>query len=139
MVADASNSGTLRRLRSAWSSASDAAFGRSRLLYWITWGEPVGVIPLLGRFTRRFSIDSSFASTRVSYGVGAKTTPSTPLEDEPAAGVVEDLAGNGVQVEARLEAADLAQRQGKEVEKGVRSRLGGEGDHLPRASGFIRL
>jgi hypothetical protein len=33
VVADASNSGTLRRLMSAWSSASEATFGRSRLLY----------------------------------------------------------------------------------------------------------
>src|SRR5512140_3613872 len=66
VLADASNSGTLRRLRSAWSSASEATFGRSRLLYWITMGSLPGSYPCSRRFSRRFSIDSSFASTRVS-------------------------------------------------------------------------
>jgi len=130
-------SGTLRRLRSAWSSASEATFGRSRLLYWITRGA-CRVVPLLRRFIRRFSIDSSFESTRVSCESAQKTTPSTTAQDEPAAGVVEDLAGERVQVEAGLEAADLAQRKGEEVEKEGPLRLGGEEIIFPRDSGFIR-
>ena len=76
--AAASISGTLRRLRSAWSSPSEAMFGRSRLLYWSTRGSLSGSYPCSRRFIRRFSIDSSFESVRVSCESAQKTTPSTP-------------------------------------------------------------
>jgi hypothetical protein len=42
-------------------------------------------------------------------------------------------------VEARLEAADLSQRQGEEVEEKRPLRLGGEGDHLPARVGMHPL
>ena len=50
------------------------------------------------------------------------------LEDELAAGVVEDLTGNGVEVEASLEAAHRAQVEGQEVEEQRPVGLGGEGE-----------
>jgi hypothetical protein len=52
------------------------------------------------------------------------------LEDELAARVVEDLPGNRVEVEARLEPADLAERQRQEVEEQRALGLRREGDHL---------
>src|SRR5262249_4337767 len=52
------------------------------------------------------------------------------LEDELAAGVVEDLSGHGVEVEAGLEAPDLSQREGEEVEEERPVGLGAQADQL---------
>src|SRR5262249_2216844 len=57
------------------------------------------------------------------------------LQDQLAAGVVEDLAGDGVEVKPRLEAADLTQRQRQEVEEQGALGLGGERDHAPLGVG----
>ncbi len=56
--------------------------------------------------------------------------PSTPLQDEFAAGVVEDLSGDGVEVNARLESANRAQVEGQEVEEQGSFRLCCQRDHL---------
>ena len=52
------------------------------------------------------------------------------LQDQLAAGVVEDLARHRVQVEAGLEAADLTERERKEIEKQSALGLGRKRDHL---------
>src|SRR5690606_19389076 len=51
-------------------------------------------------------------------------------QDELARGVVEDLPGHSVEVEARLEAVHLAEVEGQEVEEQRALVLGSEGDHL---------
>ena len=51
-------------------------------------------------------------------------------QDELAAGVVEDLAGHGVEVEAHLEALDRAHVEGQEVEEQGAVRLGGQAHQL---------
>src|SRR5574341_1303503 len=56
--------------------------------------------------------------------------PVHALQDQLPARVVEHLAGDRVEVEARLEAADLAEREREEVEEERALRLGREGDHL---------
>src|SRR5205823_194068 len=62
--------------------------------------------------------------------VGDEDDAIHALEDELAGGVVEHLAGHGVEMEAGLESPDLSQRQGKEVEEEGAVRLGGEADEL---------
>src|SRR6185503_376593 len=52
------------------------------------------------------------------------------FQDELAARVVKDLAGNGVEVKAGFEAFDFAERERKKVEEERALRLGGKGDHL---------
>ena len=71
--------------------------------------------------------------------VGHEDDAVDALEDELARGVVEDLAGHRVEVEARLEAADLAEGQRQEVEEEGALGLRREGDHLPFAVGIRPL
>src|SRR5262249_60552200 len=52
------------------------------------------------------------------------------LQDQLPGGVVEDLAGDGVEVEARLEPAHGAELEGEEVEEERAVGLGREGDEL---------
>ena len=79
---------------------------------------------------RRFSSDSMFASMRSICESADEHHAVDALQDQLAAGVVEHLAGHGVEVEARLEAADLAERQRQEVEEQRALGLGRERDHL---------
>src|SRR5207247_6656686 len=60
------------------------------------------------------------------------------LQDQLTTRVVEDLAGHRVQVEAGLEAADLAERERQEVEEQGALGLGRERDHLALRLG-VRL
>ena len=53
--------------------------------------------------------------------VGDEDDAIDTLEDELAGGVVEDLAGHRVEVEAGLEAADLTEREGRKSKNSVRS------------------
>jgi hypothetical protein len=62
--------------------------------------------------------------------VGHEDDAVDALQDELARRVVEDLAGNGVQLQAGLEAANDADVEGEEVEKERPVRLGLEADHL---------
>ena len=68
-----------------------------------------------------------------------KMTPSTPFKMSLRRGVVEDLPGHRVEVEARLEAADLAERQRQEVEEERSLGLRREADHLPLVLGVRAL
>src|SRR3989338_8001186 len=58
--------------------------------------------------------------------VGDENHAVHALQDQLARGVVEHLAGDGVEVEARAEAADLAQVEGQKVEEQGAVGLGGE-------------
>jgi acyl-CoA hydrolase len=71
--------------------------------------------------------------------VGDEDDAVDPLQDELAARVVEDLPRHRVEVEARLEAADLAERQRQEVEEERALRLRREADHLPLRLGVRAL
>src|SRR5215472_14618917 len=62
--------------------------------------------------------------------IGDENNPIHAAQDELAAGVVEDLSGNGVEVDAGLEAAHRAKIEGQEVEEQRALGLGGERDHL---------
>ncbi len=66
---------------------------------------------------------------RVGHKDDAVHTP----QDQLAAGVVKDLAGDGVEVEAGLEALHLPQVQRQEVKEEGALVLGGQGDHLSLA------
>src|SRR5262249_9350168 len=65
--ATASKLGTLVGFSASSSSGSGIAFGRSRLLYWTTYGNLSRSYPCSCRFERRFSSDSMFASMRSSW------------------------------------------------------------------------
>ena len=54
------------------------AVGRSRLLYWMTWGID-GSISLTSRFWRRLRWLSAFASSMAAWLSATKTTASQPL------------------------------------------------------------
>src|SRR5215210_1248269 len=62
--------------------------------------------------------------------VGDEDHAVDPLEDQLAARVVEDLAGDGVEMEAGGEAADAPQVEGEEVEEQRAVGLGGQRNHL---------
>src|SRR5437762_11029353 len=63
-------------------------------------------------------------------GVADEDDAVHALQDELAGGVVEDLAGDGVELDPRLEASDDADVEGEEVEKEGPVRLRLERDHL---------
>jgi len=63
-------------------------------------------------------------------GVCNKDHAIHTTQDQFAAGVVEDLSGNRIEVETRAKPAHRTQIQGQEVEKQGTVGLGGEGDHL---------
>src|SRR5580704_10635246 len=62
--------------------------------------------------------------------VGHENDAVYAAQDQFAAGVVENLAGNGVQVNARLEAADGTQVERQKIKKQSSFRLRGQRDHL---------
>src|SRR4051794_3857219 len=62
--------------------------------------------------------------------VGHEDHAVDPLEDQLAAGVVEHLAGDGVEVEAGGEAADAPEVERQEVEEERAVGFGRQGDHL---------
>src|SRR5262249_54742022 len=62
--------------------------------------------------------------------VGDEDDAVDPLQDQLPAGVVEDLAGDGVEVEAGGEAADGAEVERQEVEEERAVGLGRQRDHL---------
>jgi hypothetical protein len=62
--------------------------------------------------------------------VGDEHDAVRPLQDHPAGGVVEDLPGNRVELDARLHAPDGAELDGQEVEEEGPVGLGGQGEHL---------
>ena len=66
----------------------------------------------------------------LGLAVGDEDHAVDPLEDQLAAGVVEDLARHGVEVEAGGEAADRAEVEREEVEEQGAVGLGGQRDHL---------
>ena len=87
----------------------------------------------------RFSIASTLASMRSTWLSATKIDAVHALQDQLAAGVVEDLAGHGVEVEAGLEAAHRAELEGQEVEEERAVGLGGEGDELALRAAALLL
>ena len=67
--------------------------------------------------------------------VGDEDDSVSPFQDEFAAGFVEDLAGDGVEMQARFEAADGAQIERKEVKEQRAVSLRGQGNHLALLAG----
>src|SRR5262249_62418972 len=63
-------------------------------------------------------------------GIGHKHHAIHAAEDQLTAGVVKDLARNGIQVKARAEAAHSPQVEWQEVKKQGPVSLRGQGDHL---------
>src|SRR5690554_7421850 len=64
-------------------------------------------------------------------GIGDEDDPVYTLQDQLSARIVEDLAGHSVEVEARFEPADLAEREREEVEEESPLGFGCERNHLP--------
>jgi hypothetical protein len=56
--------------------------------------------------------------------------PVHAAQNQLAAGIIEDLAGNGIKVETRLEAANAADVDREEIEEKGPVSFGREGDHL---------
>ncbi len=63
--------------------------------------------------------------------VGNEDDTVNTFQDELPACGIEDLSGNGVKMEPYLEASDIAEGEGKEVEKERPFRLCGKGDEFP--------
>ena len=78
-AACASNQGTFRRFSSRFMSSTGIAFGRSRLLSWITSGMIRMSIPYAFRFNSRFVKLSRFSAILSGAESATKTTASTPL------------------------------------------------------------
>src|SRR5512138_195056 len=93
-------------------------------------GDPVEVVPLLGEVHAQVLDRLDVRLHALDLRVGDEDDPVHALQDQLPAGVVEDLAGDRVEVEARLEAADLAEREREEVEEERALGLRREGDHL---------
>lgn len=53
------------------------------------------------------------------------------FENKFSAGVVEDLAGHGVQMKSRSKAADFPEGEREKIEEEGAFGFGGEGDHAP--------
>lgn len=66
----------------------------------------------------------------VFLGIGNKDDTIHTFEDELTGGIIKDLARDGVQMETGLEAANLAERQRKEVEEEGPFRFCCQTDHL---------
>src|SRR5205085_2113480 len=81
---------------------------------------------VLVQVVERFDVGVHALFLRIGYEDDAIDT----AQDELAAGVVEDLSGDGVEVETGLEATDGAEVERQEVEEQSTDRLGGERDHL---------
>ena len=93
-------------------------------------GELVEVVALLGQVGAQVLERLDVGLHALDLRVGDEDHAVDALQDQLAAGVVEDLAGHRVEVEARLEAADLAERERQEVEEQRALGLRREGDHL---------
>jgi hypothetical protein len=91
----------------------------------------VQVVALLGEVHAQVLDRLHVGFHALDLAVADEDHPVDTLEDELARGVVEDLARDGVEVEAGLESADLAEAQRQEVEEEGPLGLGGERDHLP--------
>jgi hypothetical protein len=72
----------------------------------------------------------------VELRVGDEHHAVDAAQDEAAAGVVVHLPGHGVQVEARLEAADRPRSTGRKSKKSVRSVSVASEISFPRVDGF---
>src|SRR5712671_6582418 len=94
-------------------------------------GDLVEVVPLLGEIGAQVLHRLHVGFGALDLRVGDEHHAVHALEDQLAGGVVEDLAGHRVEMEAGLESTDLAQRQGEEVEEEGALRLRGQRDHLP--------
>src|SRR5450755_2829661 len=62
--------------------------------------------------------------------VGDENDAIHAAQDQLAAGVIEDLSGDGIEMDASLEAADVAQVERQEIEEQGTLGLGGQRDHL---------
>ena len=105
-------------------------FRRSRLLYWKTIGTWSRVSPISARFTLRLLMDSRLASSMTRLGVGDEHHAVHRLQHQLAGRVVEDLAGDGVELEPDLHPADDPDVEGKQVEEERAVGLGLEAHHL---------
>ena len=103
-IATASKKGRPRGLSRSFRISIGSALGRSRLLYWRTIGISSGSISLASRFSRRFA---RLVQVRVQHrllAVGHEHDAVRALQHHAPGGVVEDLAGHGVELDARLHA-----------------------------------
>ena len=129
--ATASYSGTLRGLSSAAQLLDRGDVGQVALVVLDHVGDLVEVVALLRQVDAQVLDRLEVGLHALDLRVGHEDHAVDALQDQLAGGVVEDLAGHRVEVEAGLEAADLAERERQEVEEERALGLGGEGDHLP--------
>jgi len=83
--------------------------------------------PISPRFLAQVLEALQVASSIGFWESATKTMPSTPLRTSLPRGVVEDLAGDGVELQTGLESADDADVDGKQIKEersvGFRLRL----------------
>ena len=103
---------------------------RSRLLYWNTSGTRSSVRPISRRLSSRLRSDSTFASSAASWRVGHEDDAVHAAQHQLAGGVVEDLAGHRVELDADPHAADDADLEGQQVEEERAVGVGLEAHHL---------
>ena len=110
-------------------------FARSRLLYWKTSGISSSLIPISARFVPQVGERLDVGVLHRALRVGDEHDAVDALEHELARRVVEDLAGNRVELDAGLESADHPDVEGQQVEEERPVRLGLERNHLAARTG----
>src|SRR3989304_3606931 len=94
-------------------------------------GDPVAIVPLLPEVDPEVFHGLHVGVHAGQLRIGAEYRAVHPPQDQPAAGVVEHLAGDRVEGEAGLESPDLAERQREKVEEQGPLGLRGQGNHSP--------
>ena len=129
-MATASKKGRPRGLSLSLRISTGRALGRSRLLYWRTVGISPGSISLASQVLLQVGQRVQVRVQRRLLAVGHEHDAVGALQHQLPGRVVEDLAGDGVELDARLHAPDGAEVDGQEVEEQGAVGLRGQGQHL---------
>jgi hypothetical protein len=92
--------------------------------------DPLDAEAHLGQVGREVRKRLEVRLQRLDLAVGHEHDAVDALQDQLAGGVVEDLTGHGVELQAHLHAADHAHIDRQQVEKQRAVRLGFQADHL---------
>ena len=118
-------------IRSALSiTGTGTAVGRSRLLTWSTYGTLSIDDAVLAQVFLEVANGLDVGVHSRLLGVRDEHDAVHALQDQLAGRVVEDLARNGVEMEARAEAANRSQLDRQEVEEERALALGRQRDQL---------
>ena len=127
--------GGRRGLSASFSRSTGRMLRMSRLLYWKTTGTWSSCSASSARLVLQVAQRLDVGVQRRHLAVGHEDDPVHALQHQLAGGVVEDLAGHRVELQADLHAADHAHVEGQQVEEERAVRLRLQAHHLARATG----